>query len=74
MLRLPNTVAYIVDSLHVSTSNYDVIKTVYHRMKRLSKRQFWKIPKEQRKMFYELIIKRHESNTDLYFHVMDGSY
>jgi len=74
MLRLPTAVACLIDSLHVSKSNYEVIMTVYHRMKKLSKKKYWKIPVEQRKMFYELIIKRHEDNTNLYFRVMNGSF
>lgn len=72
---LPYVVKKKIDSLHVSTSNYNVIKKIYKEcITKKGKRQFWNASKEARKLFYKLIIEQHESNIDLYFRVMNGSY
>lgn len=72
---LPYVVFKKIDSLHVSTSNYNVIRKIYKEcITKKGKKQFWNASKESRKAFYKAIIKHHEANIDLYFRVMHGSF
>lgn len=72
---LPYVVKKKIDSLHVSTSNYNVIKKIYKEcITKKGKKQFWNASKDNRKAFYKLIIEQHEANINLYFNVMSGRF
>jgi hypothetical protein len=61
----------IIDSCHVSTSNFDVLKKV---MAKVDKEEFYNKPKQVRKEFYKYVFNRHDNNFNFYAKVMSGSF
>jgi hypothetical protein len=49
---------FIVDTLHVSASNREVVRVLYRYIK--------PFPKNERKQVYKMAIKRHLDNKKLY--------
>lgn len=63
-------IAFIVDRLHVSTSDMDVLRTVRKRLDRKVRRDPSK--RRLRKWAYREALKRHKANRELYNVVTRG--
>lgn len=67
-------IGYLLGNLHVSKSNIQAIKFILSKMKKSSRKAFFKLPIEKRKEFYKEIIRIHENNFKTYVSVMSGKF
>lgn len=63
--------SYLLGKLHVSKSNFQAIKFI---LKKLNKKKFYALPREERKKLYREVIRIHESNFKTYTQVMSGRF
>ncbi len=68
-MRLDYTTTWLLDRLHVTTSNVKAIKFIY---KKLNKKKYWETSKEKRKAYLKAIIEHRENNLQVYIKVSNG--
>jgi hypothetical protein len=65
-----SAVSWLVDRMHVGTSDTQVVREFARRMR---DRKGWKVGKAERKLIYREALQAHHHNRQLYRDVMRGN-